>query len=316
MPVRTEATRSRARPAADAGPSSIKVVSQLTAIPMGTLRAWERRYGFPKPARRKDSNRRLYSAVQVEQLQNVARALEHGYRPGDVVHMPRSQLRALLAKAPAPPLTPNVQGVADIASLVRLLARDDVKGVEAELRFAAAALGAKRFVTECAQPLAETVGQAWAEGRLAIRHEHLLTECLSTRLRALLAVHQDADGEPTVLLSSLPGESHTLGLQMVAVYLALSGAKPRLLGANTPPDQIATAARALGAAAVGLAVTPALGIPETRRELQLLTRALPRSVAVWLGGSGVSALGRLPSRTEPVLSWAAIDGALARVRGR
>jgi MerR family transcriptional regulator, light-induced transcriptional regulator len=296
------------------------VVSELTAIPMGTLRAWERRYGFPKPARRKDSNRRLYSALQIEQLQNVARALEHGYRPGDVVHMPRGQLRALLEAEPrdAPLLGPShdAQGLADVPTLVRLLAQDDVRGIEAALRFAAAALGAKRFVTECAQPLAEAVGQAWANGKLAIRHEHLLTECLSTQLRAFLALHQDAEGSPTVLLSSLPGESHTLSLQMIAVYLALSGAKPRLLGANTPPTEIASAARALDAGVVGLAVTPALSALDTRRELRVLAQAVPKSVTVWLGGSGVSALGRLPSRTEAVLSWHALDSALSRTRAR
>ncbi|MEO8900339.1 MAG: cobalamin-dependent protein [Polyangiaceae bacterium] len=300
--------------------SSIKVVAELTAIPMGTLRAWERRYGFPKPTRRTDSNRRLYSALQIEQLQNVARALEHGYRPGDVVHMPRSQLRALLAAeprlAPSPSPAPNTQGIANVSTLIRLLAQDNVQGVEAALRFAAAALGAKRFVTECAQPLAEAVGQAWANGQLAIRHEHLLTECLSTQLRAFLSVHQDAEGSPTVLLSSLPGESHTLGLQMIAVYLALSGAKPRLLGANTPAAEIASAARALDASVVGLAVTPALSVLDTLRELRLLAHAVPRSVSVWLGGSGVSALGRLPARTDAVLSWAALDSALARARAR
>jgi methanogenic corrinoid protein MtbC1 len=282
---------------------------------MGTLRAWERRYGFPKPTRREDSNRRLYSALQIEHLQNVARALQDGYRPGDVVHLPRKQLLALLAAEPRLAALPEpAPGIADIPTLLRLLAIDDVKGIEAALRFAAAALGAKRFVTECARPLAEAVGRAWADGKLGIRHEHLLTECLSTQLRALLSVHQDAEGSPTVLLSSLPGEPHTLGLQMIAVYLALSGAKPRLLGANTPPREIASAARALGARVVGLAVTPALSVPETRRELRVLTQAVPKTVAVWLGGAGVNALGSLPRRTQAVLSWAALDAALARAR--
>ena len=321
MPVRTEARASRSQPLLGVGPSSIKVVSELTAIPMGTLRAWERRYGFPMPTRRKDSNRRLYSAAQIEQLQNVARALQHGYQPGDVVHMPHNQLRALLAAEPPlaalaafPGSAPNAPGITDIPTLLRLLAADDVKGIEAALRFTAAALGAKRFVTECAQPLAEAVGQAWSAGKVGIRHEHLLTECLSTQLRAFLSLHQDTEGSPTVLLSSLPGEPHTLGLQMIAVYLALSGAKPRLLGAHTPPLEIAAAAKALGARVVGLAVTPALSAPETRRELRVLTQAVPKSVSVWLGGAGVSALGSPPSRTEAVLSWAALDAALARVR--
>ena len=304
----------RAPSSASPGASSIKVVSELTAIPMGTLRAWERRYGFPKPARRAGSNRRLYSATQVAQLQDVARALEQGYRPGDVVHLPRRQLRALVGAELDTRLTGSEHAVAPIATLVDLLARDDVRGVEAKLRFSAAALGAKRFVTDCAQPLAQAVGQAWAEGKLAIRHEHLLTECLSTQLRAFLSLHQDAEGAPSVLLCSLPGELHTLGLEMIAVYLALSGARPRLLGANTPADQILLAARALDVDAVGIGLTPPLNVAQKRSELQVLARGLPKSVGLWVGGSGVAALGRLPAGTDAVLSWAAVDSAIARAR--
>jgi MerR family transcriptional regulator, light-induced transcriptional regulator len=325
MPARSDSHPARRPPALVDGLSSIRVVSELTAIPMGTLRAWERRYDFPNPARRKNSNRRVYSAAEVEQLRDVARALQRGYRPADVIHMPPGQLRALLAtvpeaadaSVPVAAVQPGLgHAVADVPTLMALVARDDVQAVEAELRFTAAALGAKRFVTECAQPLAQAMGQAWAEGKLAIRHEHLLTQCLSTQLRSLLAQQQDADGSPTILLSSLPGEPHTLGLEMVALYLALSAAKPRLLGASTPTDQIISAARGLHASAVGIAVTPALSPDATRAELQRLARGLPRSVALWVGGSGTAELLPLPRRAEALVSWPAIDAALARARAR
>ena len=103
---------------------------------------------------------------------------------------------------------------------------------------------------------------------------------------------------------------------MVAVYLALSAAKPRLLGANTPPDQIASAARALQASVVGIAVCPVAEVPATRRQLRRLVAALPSSTALWVGGAGVNALGDLPAPAEPVASWLAIDAALARARRR
>src|SRR3954469_9660898 len=75
---------------------SIKVVSELTRLPMGTLRAWERRYGFPRPERRRDSNRRLYSAEQLGRLRQVAQLLEQGYRPSDVIHKNERELTQLL----------------------------------------------------------------------------------------------------------------------------------------------------------------------------------------------------------------------------
>jgi len=303
-----------------AGPeaSSIKVVSELTALPMGTLRAWERRYGFPKPERREGSNRRVYSSAQIERLRAVARALTRGYRPGDVIRMPLNELSALLdgtldgtldARSPR-----GGSAIADVLTFIELLEQDQAKRIDDELRLAAAALGAKRFVVELAQPLAVAVGKAWELGQIEIRQEHLMTECLTTQLRALLATHQVANGEPTVVLTTLPGESHTLGLQMVALYLALGAARPRLLGASTPPDQVIAAAHAFGAQVVGIALTPAADLASARRDLQRLARSLPSSTALWLGGAGASALGKLPERIEAIDSWAALDAALARAR--
>lgn len=312
MPVKIAKAPSAPRPdATEQGSSSIKVVSELTALPMGTLRAWERRYGFPKPTRREGSNRRLYSGEQVRRLQAVARALDRGYRPGDVIHLGQLQLEALLEGTPG-----DIAGatIASVPQLVEMLIADDIKGIEDQLRLAAAALGPKRFVTELCQPLAREVGQAWANGKLAIRQEHLLTECLTTQLRALLSTHQAVEGTPTVLLATLPGEPHTLGLQMVALYLALSGAKPRLLGASTPPEQIAAAAEAFDAAVVGVALTAADESGRARRDLGRLRRALPDSVALWLGGAGGALLPKLPAGVTPVQSWPAVDAALARAR--
>ena len=141
-----------------------------------------------------------------------------------------------------------------------------------------------------------------------------MTECLTTQLRALLATHQVGGGSPTVVLTTLPGEPHTLGLQMVALYLALSGARPRLLGASTPPDQVIAAQHAFNAQVVGVALTPAADLASAARDLQRLSRSLPASVSLWLGGSGLSQLQRLPARIEPTRTWAEIDAALVRAR--
>lgn len=292
---------------------SIKVVSELTRLPMGTLRAWERRYGFPRPERRRDSNRRVYSAEQLARLRQLAQLVERGYRPSDVIDKTELELDQLLGESA---LAPAPSAMSSVPELLELLAADDAKGLERQLQLAAAAWGGKRFVTELAQPLARAVGEAWAKGELAIRHEHLMTECLTTQLRSLLASQRDVDGAPVVVLGTLPGEAHTLGLQMVAVYLALSAAKPRLLGGNTPASEIVSAARAFGASVVGIAVSPVADRRTTRRELRLVAAGLPSWVDLWVGGAGASGLGDLPAKAEAVASWAALDDALLRSRRR
>ena len=85
------------RPKARPAPAlSIRVVSRLTAIEPDTLRMWERRYGFPKPARQESGNR-AYTASDVEVLLLIRRALTQGYRPGEVVHRSADELERLLA---------------------------------------------------------------------------------------------------------------------------------------------------------------------------------------------------------------------------
>ena len=57
--------------------ASIRVVSNRTGIAADTLRMWERRYGFPHPARRPGGSR-VYSEDDVARLHLIARAVNAG----------------------------------------------------------------------------------------------------------------------------------------------------------------------------------------------------------------------------------------------
>ena len=61
-------------------------VTRRTGISEHTLRAWERRFGFPTPVRLASGHRR-YSSEQVRHLLMIAKALEAGHRAGDIVPM-------------------------------------------------------------------------------------------------------------------------------------------------------------------------------------------------------------------------------------
>jgi DNA-binding transcriptional MerR regulator/methylmalonyl-CoA mutase cobalamin-binding subunit len=290
--VKAAPLKAGVRPVDARGGSTIRVVSMQTGLPMETLRAWERRYGFPTPERRPGSNRRLYSPSDVERLLVIRRALERGYRVGDVIG----------------------KSAPDLEALVDLLARDRISLLENELRRAAAALGPRRFVVELAHPFAVRVGEAWAEGRLLVRHEHLATECLVTQLRNMLATYQDIEARPLVILATLPGETHTLALQMVALFVVVAGVKARLLGGPTPAQEILEAARVLKADVVGLTVTPASDRKEARKAIRSLRRALPAKVPIWLGGGGAEALRVEDESTRVVASWSSLDVAISEWR--
>lgn len=297
---------------------TIRVVSMRTGLSMEVLRAWERRFGFPKPERRPGSNRRLYSRADIARLLAIQSALERGYRIGDVISKTGAELEALAGTARgagAPALGPfDGTSSTDAKRLLALLLRDDVAGLEAELRRSAVTLGPRRFLTELAHPFVIAVGTAWADGTLSVRHEHVATECLTTRLRQMLDAYQDVESRPRVVLATLPGEWHTLPLQMVALYLAVGGAKPRVLGGPTPVSEIAETTRALDADIVGLTVTAASEAAEARRAIRTLVRALPPGVPLWVGGGGAPALELEPDTARVLTSWQALDEALAAWR--
>lgn len=313
-PIKRPAASKLPKAAAGDDENTIRVVAARTGLGMETLRAWERRYGFPRPERRPGSNRRLYSGDDLARLVAIRRVLERGFRVGDVIGKNMGQLEQLALPDRADVSdhrTTTRAAVPPIGRLLELLAKDRIPELEAELRRSAVAVGPRRFATEVAHPLAIAVGERWAEGKLSVRHEHLATECLVTQLRVMLASFQDVEGRPLVLLATLPGEPHTLALQIVALYLVAIGAKARLIGGSTPPAEIAASARTLRVDAVGVSVTPTASRKEMRRGLTLLRQKLPANIPLWIGGSGAEALEIDAKGTALVTSWDALDEVVA-----
>jgi DNA-binding transcriptional MerR regulator/methylmalonyl-CoA mutase cobalamin-binding subunit len=295
---------------------SIRVASRLTAIPADTLRMWERRYGFPRPERTGGGSR-TYSEEDIELLHLLSRALKAGYRPGEIVGKARAEIEDILAQvAPVAP-EPVVGGaLPTVRGLIQHLLADATEALAAELRRAALRLGSKRFVTEIAQPFTVTVGTLWEQGKLEVRHEHLASEALSTLLRLLISTSEDGLERPVVLLATLPGEQHGLGLEMVALYLATSRATPRLLGVSTPRDQIVKAARALQVDVVGLTISPSSNLATATADIRWMLSELPRRVEIWAGGEGATGLSISEPGLKVVTTFRALDEAIEAIRGK
>lgn len=316
-----ETVRGPARPDAasgSAGPNgarySIRVTSRLTSIELDTLRMWERRYGFPRPERVSGGSR-VYSEVDVEALRLIKRALDQGYRPGEVVGKPLEELTQLAIVA-SPTPSPAAMASPTMATILGALGRDEVAVLRAELRQAAVMLGPKRFLVEVAHPICVRVGELWADGKLEVRHEHMLSECLSRQLRVLMSAYEERPGAPRVLLSTLPNERHGLGLAMAEVYLAASQITPILLGVDTPPEQIVKAARSHAVDAVGLLVTQASDLKATKSHLRWMLGELPRRMRIWVGGAGGAGLGFGDDAVRIVATWGDMDEAISTLAGR
>ena len=147
-------------------------------------------------------------------------------------------------------------------------------------------LGPLAFLTTRIAPLIRAVGEEWAAGRLRIHHEHFLSERVSDFLRAMRQPLQERATGPLVMVASLPGEDHALGLQMVALVLAHAGCRILYLGTEVPAREIVSVAKDLAARAVAVSISVANRGDTMTAQLVQLRSLLPKRVTVVVGGDG------------------------------
>lgn len=292
-------------------------VTRRTGISEHTLRAWERRFGFPAPVRL-DSGHRRYPVEQVRQLVLIQRALEAGHRAGDVVPLPKEQLRELVrttnttgSDAPGE-LASESAWVGELLEAVRAF---DQQRVGSLLDREVAQLGVPAFLRERVGPFLQAVGDAWARDELQVRHEHFASSLLENRLWSLRErLERTARGQP-VILACLPDEQHGLGLQVAALAVVSAGRQVRVLGPQLPVEEIARASFEVHAAAVALSISIfSIGeelVERTEAQVDELRELLPSSLPLWLGGAGASALARVPARVEVLRTFDDLDAAVA-----
>jgi len=268
---------------------SIGALSRATGVAVETLRTWEGRYGFPVPER-KPSGHRVYPLSAVQRLRRIAQALALGHRAGQVVGASDEALTRLLESTPgtgeprAP--VPHLPPAEDLPGLLRLVKAFDGDRLTRTLLGDWSRMGPVEFLEERIAPLIRLVGEGWESGDLEVRHEHFLSEKLGDLLRSLRLPFEEKAAGPLVVFTTLPGEAHGLGLQMAALVLASVGCRALYLGTDTPLAQVESLARDLGARAVAVSVSAfGRGAPASAA-VRKLREALPRRVALVVGGDG------------------------------
>lgn len=266
---------------------SIGGLSRATGVPIETLRTWESRYGFPASIR-KPSGHRQFDLASVGRIRRIAGAIERGLRAGDVVPASDDVLNALLATVPERPAPRPVATPLDARAFIDSLRRFDADRLTRTLHSELVKRDPIAYLESRILPCLEVLGRAWEAGEIEIAHEHFASERISDVLRhARLHFEETANG-PLVVLATLPGEEHGLGLQMAALVLSAHGLRVLNLGTEVPAAQIATLTVSTGAIAVGLSVSSSTAA-KCRPALQHLREGLPRRLDLLLGGVGAPA---------------------------
>src|SRR5690349_15444917 len=199
----------------DEGPrelaQNISAVERETGLSKDVLRMWERRYGFPRPAR-DENGERQYTLAETAKLRAIKRLMDVGVRPGRIIGLSLDQLNTL-ADARAPMRAHD--GVPPERDIVSILRAHDAGALQQAIAQWMMRQGLQRFVVDTLAPLNRVVGEAWMRGDLHVFEEHLYSEQVQGSLRTAINAFARHAGHPRVLLTTLPSEQHGLGLLMV-----------------------------------------------------------------------------------------------------
>ncbi len=280
---------------------TISDVSRIAGIPKDLLRMWERRYGYPKPTRDGNGDR-VYSDEQLDKLIVIRQLVEQGKRPGKLMALDLPQLKSL-QKAPKVAL--------DTDQLVALLKAGDAIALRGWLQNQLLAQGLRAFIHWVMVPATLAVGEAWSRGELEIYEEHLYTEVIKSLVRQSLAEHYHEGHEPRVMLTTVPGEQHNLGLLMVEVLLRLGGAEVISFGTEMPFRDIRKAALSHKVDVIGLSFSVSFKTEDAIVVLSGLRQMIDPGIRIWVGGAVLNSGLVMPEGVELLDGLHGLEQALA-----
>ncbi|XXF79016.1 MerR family transcriptional regulator [Myxococcaceae bacterium GXIMD 01537] len=246
----------------------IRTIARLTGIREATLRAWERRHGFPSPSRG-ENNYRAYSTEEVEAIRRVARLIAEGLSVSEAI----AQVRAAPAVGPSAASRFSECFQAAVARL-------DGDAAARALDAARAALDAREYADGFLQPLLRELGT-----RQDVAREHLASALIRHRLRTLLEAEEVPPGGPLALLACPERDLHEGGLLLLGLHLKRQGWRVTLLGADTPREALEAACAQLRPEVVALSFVRRREAEEFSAVLRGAVRACAPSLVV-VGGQG------------------------------
>jgi methanogenic corrinoid protein MtbC1 len=141
-------------------------------------------------------------------------------------------------------------------------------------------------------PAMHEIGELWEKGALTVADEHLATTLTHRVLAGLRPPPRGEDASPQrgrVMLATLQGERHALGLRMAADVLEDAGFEAIYLGADVPTDALLHALSSLSPDLLALSVTVPELAPQLVEVAEAARRAHPK-VGLLVGGRAASPL--------------------------
>ena len=283
---------------------NLKAVLKQTGLKADTLRAWERRYGLPKPGR-SPGGHRLYTLRDIETIAWLKARRGEGLSISKAVDLWRSLESdgrdPLMMSAYAEPETTVARLTpAEGNSLLEL--RDgwvaacrafDERSAEHIL---SEAFGLFPLEAVCLRVLLDglrEIGEGWYEGVVSVEQEHFASELAMRRLEALVAAAPPPVRPGRILVGAPPDEEHDFVPLLLALLLRRQGWDVLYLGANVPVASFETLTETQE---IQLAVLTAQQLYTAANLLEVAEALNKNDVSLAFGGRIFNLLPDLPGR--------------------
>jgi DNA-binding transcriptional MerR regulator/methylmalonyl-CoA mutase cobalamin-binding subunit len=270
----------------------VRVVVSRTGLTAHVLRAWERRYGAVKP-HRTETNRRLYSASDIQRLHNLKRATDSGYSISQVACLNDADLRDLLGEAnvaAADSSPPEPIGQDGLLAACQQAVRDmDCDSLMSLLETASVSYSQQGVFEQIVLPLVRHIGDGWQNGELRVAHEHLALSTIRTFVGNMLQNASVGSGDAVLVAGTLSGQSHEIGALIVSCLAASQGWRPAYLGPGLPAEEMVATAEQLNARVIALSFVYPGDDVRTHQQIRHLGRLTRHSsVQIIAGGRAIA----------------------------
>jgi len=259
----------------------ISQIAKLTGIPPVTLRAWERRYGLPKP-RRTTSGHRVYSTEEVALLEQVTVLMKQGYSVGLAMERLRMERQNTSDSDTAKPAENQHrwQGYQD--RMLDAIDNFDSAGLEEAYSEPLTFFPIDLITDEVFLPVLEKLGEEWHKREDGIAREHFFSSFLRNKIGSRFTHEVNRAQGAALVLACLPGEAHEMGLMLFGLAASARGFRVLYLGADLPLLQLIPVLHKVHPRAVALSGTAVPLSMELRDELQRLHECI--TVPIYIGG--------------------------------
>jgi DNA-binding transcriptional MerR regulator/methylmalonyl-CoA mutase cobalamin-binding subunit len=277
---------------------AIGELARLTGISTHTLRVWEKRYGTPVPFRLPSGHRR-YPKDEVPRLRAIARALKEGHRPGKLAKASLNEIESLLnVSSLLPGPTPVHSNVTEtqlensrelvLESWVEAVHKFSYQTLDNSFFEEWAKTGGLNFINQLAVPFLDKIGKGWETGEISISQEHFASERLYDFLGSKWRQLNERNDGAKILITSLPGDNHNLGLQMAATLASICKYKVVFIGSDTPCEEIFSAVLKTNSDILCLGVSCYYDKQKSVKLISNLRERIKKEVKIIVGGKGYS----------------------------